>query len=173
MSEYLRSMQQKGKVLQETCNLSENLLDRYCSIGNISEENWQLVATAVLFLAAKYEEVWPPMATRFGERRFTLSEIILTEQAILKALDYKITIPTAIDYVRRFIKVANSVEEEKNLAFCLTNSSLGESETRYSPAFIAAAAVYAAQCRIRGAPQWTDRLEHHTGYTGQELMSVI
>ena len=33
------------------------------------------------------------------------------EQALLKALDYKSTIPTPNDYVKRFIKVADSGQE--------------------------------------------------------------
>ena len=63
--------------------------------------------------------------------------------------------------------------QEKKLAFCLANLNLSELEMRYSPAFIAAAAVYAAQCRIRTAPEWTIKLEHRTGYTEGELKSVL
>ena len=61
--------------------------------------------------------------------------------------------------------------QEKKLAFCLANLNL--SEMRYSPSFIAAAAVYAAQCRIRTALEWTIKLEHRTGYTEGELKSVL
>ena len=61
--------------------------------------------------------------------------------------------------------------QEKKLAFCLASFNL--SEMRYSLAFIAAAAVYAAQCRIRTAPKWTIKLEHHTGYIEGELNSVL
>ena len=61
--------------------------------------------------------------------------------------------------------------EEKKLAFYLANLNL--SEMRYSPAFIAATAVYAAQCRIRNALEWTIKLEHRIGYIEGELKSVL
>ena len=61
--------------------------------------------------------------------------------------------------------------QEKKLAFCLANLNL--SEMRYSPAFIVAAAIYAAQCRIRTTLEWTIKLGHRTGYTEGELNSVL
>jgi len=151
--DYLRAMQEKEKMLEVTYELSKNLLDRYCSVAEISEENWQIFVVAALFVASKYEEVWPRKVHQFEGHRFLLSEVIQMKQVMLRALDYKITIPTPVDYVRHFIKVADSGEEEKNLAFCLANLSWSEMEMRYSLEFIATAAVYAAQCRIRGAPE--------------------
>ena len=53
-------MQDRARMQQDTCILSKQLLDRYGSVAEITEENWQLVTITALFVASKYEEVWPP-----------------------------------------------------------------------------------------------------------------
>lgn len=54
-----RVMQERAEMQHATCNLSKELLDRYGSVAEIREENWQLVTVTALFVASKYEEVWP------------------------------------------------------------------------------------------------------------------
>ena len=53
-------MQDRARMQQDTCILSKQLLDRYGSVAEIIEENCQLVTITALFVASKYEEVWPP-----------------------------------------------------------------------------------------------------------------
>lgn len=40
----------------------------------------------------------------------------------------------------------------------------------YCPSNIAASAVYAARCTLERSPVWTETLEHHTGYSEDQLM---
>lgn len=40
----------------------------------------------------------------------------------------------------------------------------------YAPSMIAAAAVYAARCTLNMSPLWSATLNHHTGYTEEQLM---
>lgn len=40
----------------------------------------------------------------------------------------------------------------------------------HSPSKIAASAVYAARCALNRSPSWTETLEHHTGYSEDQLM---
>lgn len=39
----------------------------------------------------------------------------------------------------------------------------------HSPSMIAASAVYAARCTLDKTPFWTETLEHHTGYSEDQL----
>ena len=67
-------MQDRARMQQDTCILSKQLLDRYGSVAEITEENWQLVTIIALFVASKYEEVWPPHVVS-GHRKMTLEGI--------------------------------------------------------------------------------------------------
>ena len=42
----------------------------------------------------------------------------------------------------------------------------------HSSSKIAASAVYAARCALNRSPWWTETLEHHTGYSEDQLMYV-
>lgn len=39
----------------------------------------------------------------------------------------------------------------------------------HCPSMIAASAVYAARCTLETTPFWTETLEHHTGYSEDQL----
>jgi G2/mitotic-specific cyclin-B, other len=39
----------------------------------------------------------------------------------------------------------------------------------HCPSMIAASAVYAARCTLEMTPFWTETLEHHTGYSEDQL----
>jgi hypothetical protein len=50
----------KFKLKEETLFLAVNIIDRYLSQQTITKEKFQLLATTALFIATKYEEIYPP-----------------------------------------------------------------------------------------------------------------
>ena len=53
-------MHLKFKLKEETLFLAVNIIDRYLSQQTITKEKFQLLATTALFIATKYEEIYPP-----------------------------------------------------------------------------------------------------------------
>lgn len=53
------------KLWPETLFLTVNVIDRYCSLHEISKKEVQLVGIAALLMITKYEEIYPPTLKDF------------------------------------------------------------------------------------------------------------
>lgn len=64
--DWIIKVHMKFKLLPETLFLTVNLVDRYLSVVmGIKKEEIQLVGVAALMIAAKYEEIYPPILKDF------------------------------------------------------------------------------------------------------------
>lgn len=60
------------------------------------------------------------------------------------------------------------------LSFFLIELCLVEYEMlKYPPSFVAAAAIYTAQCTLHGVAQWSKTCEWHSSYSEDQLMWVL
>lgn len=65
----------------------------------------------------------------------------------------------------------NNMYQLEELSFFLIELCLVEYEMLMnSPSFMAAAAIYTAQCTLYGVKQWSTTCEWHTGYSEESLM---
>jgi hypothetical protein len=67
-----------------------------CS-ADLPSEELQLLGSTALWVASKYEEIYPPHLKYFAEvsdGAFSKPDILLMEETIVKALDFKVTFPT-------------------------------------------------------------------------------
>ncbi len=55
----------KFKLLPETLFITINLIDRYLSKTSICRNNLQLVGVTCMFIASKYEDIYPPPVIDF------------------------------------------------------------------------------------------------------------
>ena len=81
----------KFKLLSETLFIAVNLIDRYMSIKNIDKDSVQLLGISALFIAAKYEEIYPPTVKDFvyvAQNQFAGPKILEMEKQILFALQF-------------------------------------------------------------------------------------
>ena len=58
--DWLVEVHMKFRLVPETLYLCVNIIDRYCSIQEVRRSQLQLVGVTALFLACKYEEIYPP-----------------------------------------------------------------------------------------------------------------
>ncbi len=58
--DWLIDVHSKFKLLNETLFLTVNLIDRYLSKCQVSRQNLQLIGVSCMFIATKYEEIYPP-----------------------------------------------------------------------------------------------------------------
>ena len=65
LTDWLIEVHLKFKLQPETLYLTMNLIDRFLSKTSINRKNLQLVGVTANFIAAKYEEIYPPNVNDF------------------------------------------------------------------------------------------------------------
>ncbi|KAL5580298.1 hypothetical protein UlMin_012740 [Ulmus minor] len=174
--DWLTEVHNKFELMPETLYLTINLVDRYLSVKVVPRKELQLVGISSMLLASKYEEIWAPEVNDFvciSDSAYKKEQILAMEKAILGKLGWYLTVPTPYVFLARYIKASVPFDEElENMAFFLAELGLihYSAATSYCPSIMAAAAVYAARYTLDKNPFWTETLEHHTGYSEDQLM---
>nr|GMD58217.1 G2/mitotic-specific cyclin-2-like [Ipomoea batatas] len=171
--DWLIEVHHKFELREETLFLTVNLIDRFLEKQTVMRKKLQLVGMVSMLLACKYEETAVPGVSDFiyisGEA-YTRKEVLDMESLMLKTLQFKLSVPTACVFMRRFLKAAESDKKLELLSFFLIELCLVEYEMlKCSPSLLAAAAVYTAQCTLYGVRQWSKTFEWHTGYSEHQL----
>lgn len=77
------------------------------------------------------------------------------ERTILKTLDFDISVPTALHFLRRFSKAARSDYKTHTLSKFLTElAHIDLAMMKYLPSKIAASAVFIARYMLNETPTW-------------------
>ncbi|CAH8495176.1 unnamed protein product [Schistosoma turkestanicum] len=97
------------KLQPETLYLCVAILDRYLlkNSKSLTKDGFQLIGVASLFIAAKFEEMYPPDISDFSSitnNTYSKSDIRNTEQIILQSIDFYLSIPTPLVFLRRLSK---------------------------------------------------------------------
>ena len=149
---------QQFTLLAETSFLAVQLLDRLLSIKEVSKARFQLIGIAALVIATKFEETRVPCMDDFlwiSADAYSREELLRVEKIMLTALDWDLTLPTALLFLRRFSKAARSDSITHTLSKYLTELSLPEYKMlRFVPSKIAASAVYLARTMTNKSPVW-------------------
>ncbi|XP_059430008.1 G2/mitotic-specific cyclin S13-7-like [Corylus avellana] len=173
--DWLIEVHRKFELMPETLYLTINIVDRFLSVKAVSRRELQLVGISSMLIASKYEEIWAPEVNDFvciSDNAYVKEQILVTEKAILEKLGWLLTVPTPYVFLVRYIKASiPSDQEMENTMFFLAELGIMHYTTiiSHSPSMIAASAVYAARCTLDKTPFWTETLEHHTGYSEDQL----
>ncbi|SPP72829.1 blast:G2/mitotic-specific cyclin-B [Drosophila guanche] len=99
----------------ETFQLAVAIIDRYLQVvKNTKRSNLQLVGVTALFIATKYEELFPPAVNDFvfiTDDTYSAREIRMMELQIFKAIDCNLSRPLPIHFLRRYSKAAGAEDE--------------------------------------------------------------
>jgi hypothetical protein len=162
--DWLVEVHMKFRLVPETLYLAVNILDRYLSIVDVERSRLQLVGVTALFIASKYEEIYPPEVrdcVYITDRGFTRQEVLDMENDILTNLAFKITVPTGHPFMKRFLFITNANKTMKYAANYYMERVLQEHEfLAFRPSIVAAAAVCLAinHPAIRAEDDsWTDK----------------
>lgn len=133
----------------ETLFISVGLIDRFLSHMNISTSNFQLLGVAAMFIASKYEEIFPPQLYQFVEvtdDTFSGPQICQMEREILKTLNFKISAPTTLYFLRQIFAYNKFSKEVYDLAeyLCYLSLLFDQPFLDYYPSEIAIASVILA-----------------------------
>lgn len=71
----------------------------------------QLVGGTAMYLASKFEEIFPPEIAEFAyitDDTYTKLQIVQMERLILKVLDFNLAAPTAHNFLLRYLKASEA-----------------------------------------------------------------
>jgi len=170
--DWLVEVSEEYKLNVETLYLAVNYTDRFLSQMSVLRGKLQLVGTAGMYIAAKYEEISPPDVTEFvyiTDDTYTKKQVLRMEHLLLKVLDFRMNTPTIncfLTHFLRFLKMTqlNTSEKVESLARYLAELTLIESETYLSflPSQIAASAIYLSMYTL--GKKWTKEIAAQIGY---------
>ncbi|KAM6907235.1 cyclin-A1 [Xenentodon cancila] len=176
--DWLVEVAQDYRLSSETLHLAVNYLDRFLSrTAHVKRGKLQLVGTAALMIAAKYEEIFPPKLNEFvyiTDSTYTRKQLVQMEDAFLRVLSFYMSAPTTYQFLRLFISVHPVCGNTENLALYIAELSLMEIEPflQYNPSVVAAGAYCLAAYTINQS-LWSNSLIAFTGYSMGEIMPCL
>ena len=147
--DWLIEVHTRFHLLPETIFLAVNIIDRFLSARVVELEKLQLVGITAMFIASKYEEVISPHVVNFrhvADDGFSEEEILKAERFVLAALNYDLSYPNPMNFLRRISKADSYDIQTRTLGkYLLEISLLDHRLMGYHPSHIAAAAMYLAR----------------------------
>ena len=97
--DWLVDVHQSFDLKQQTLYLALIYLNEYASQHEITKHEYQLVGISCLWIASKYEEIYPPRMQNYvqvTDSCYTISELKAMEGKILLALKFNLTYTTPL-----------------------------------------------------------------------------
>ncbi|XP_076312875.1 G2/mitotic-specific cyclin-A-like [Tachypleus tridentatus] len=175
--DWLVEVAEEYKLHTETLYLAVSYIDRFLSCMSVLRSKLQLVGTASMFIAAKYEEIYPPDVGEFvyiTDDTYTKKQVLRMEHLILKVLSFDLAVPTINYFLQRFCHVGQVPEIIEYLAKYMCELSLveGDQYLRFLPSVVAAAAVCLAN-HTGGFIPWDEKLATSSGYSYEDIQECV
>ncbi len=166
--DWLIEVHTRFHLLPETLFLTVNIIDRFLSAKVVQLAKLQLVGVTAMFIASKYEEVLSPHVANFrhvADDGFTEEDILSAERLVLAALDFDLSYPNPMNFLRRISKADNYDIQTRTLAkYLMEISLLDHNFMEYTPSHIAAASMYLARLILDKGPWVSTLLSCACGY---------
>ncbi|XP_019850667.1 PREDICTED: G2/mitotic-specific cyclin-B3-like [Amphimedon queenslandica] len=174
--DWLVEVQENFELFHETLYLAVKIVDRYLEKKEVKKEYLQLVGATSMLIAAKFEELSPPLVDDFiylCDDAYQHDELLSMERNILATLEYDVNAPVAYRFLRRLARAAGADMETHTLARYICESTLQEYEfVSDDPSHIAGAAMYLS-IRMKGLGGWTPTLQHYSQYEASNLLPMV
>ncbi|KAM9794028.1 G2/mitotic-specific cyclin-B1 isoform 1-T1 [Syngnathus typhle] len=174
--DWLVQVSLKFRLLQETMYMTVGIIDRFLQDNPVSKKQLQLVGVTAMFLASKYEEMYPPEIVDFAlvtDQAYTTAQIREMEMTILRVLKFQLGRPLPLQFLRRASKIYEVTGEQHTLAkYLLELTMIDYDMVHYPPSMVASAAL-ALTLKLLDAGEWDATLQHYMEYTPDSLIPVI
>ncbi|TFK20644.1 A/B/D/E cyclin [Coprinopsis marcescibilis] len=173
LTDWLVQVHVRFRLLPETLFLAVNIIDRFLSARVVSLAKLQLVGITCLFIASKVEEIISPGVGHFlsvADSTYTAAEILQAERYVLKTLDWNLSYPNPVHFLRRISKADDYNVAVRTLGKYLIE--IGCLEWRLiaaPPSLMAAAGIWLARLAM-GFEEWTPNLAHYSSYRESEII---
>ncbi|XP_078077580.1 cyclin-A1 [Mustelus asterias] len=175
--DWLVEVSEEYSLQTETLYLAINYLDRFLSCMSVLRGKLQLVGTAAMLVASKYEEIYPPEIDEFvyiTDDTYTKKQLLRMEHLLLKVLSFDMTVPTVNQFLTQYLKEKGTGGQMGPLAMYIAELSLLEADVclKYMPSLMAAAAYCLANYTINSA-FWPEPLATFTGYSLVDIVPCL
>jgi G2/mitotic-specific cyclin 1/2 len=168
--DWLIEVHTRFRLLPETLFLAVNIIDRFLSAEVVALDRLQLVGVTAMFIASKYEEVLSPHVANFShvaDETFSDKEILDAERHVLATLEYNMSFPNPMNFLRRISKADNYDIQTRTLGKYLMEISLLDHRfMSYPQSHISAAAMYLARLILERGP-WVCYIAFRMFHTSQ------
>uniref|UniRef100_A0A182PUW9 Uncharacterized protein n=1 Tax=Anopheles epiroticus TaxID=199890 RepID=A0A182PUW9_9DIPT len=185
--DWINEVHYQFKLDIDTYHMTVSLIDRYLqTVKTVPKKKLQLVGVTAMFIASKYEELFPPEIQDFvyiTDDTYQKNQILEMEKELVRALDFNLGKPLPTHFLRRFSKAAKASDVNHVLAkYLIELASVDYSTAHYKPSEIAAAALYISLYLFPLASTggndpnaiiWTKTLEHYTHYNVKDLAPIV
>ncbi|TWW66760.1 G2/mitotic-specific cyclin-B1 [Takifugu flavidus] len=174
--DWLVQVNLKFRLLQETMYMTVGIIDRFLQDHPVPKKQLQLVGVTAMFLASKYEEMYPPEISDFAyvtDSAYTTAQIRDMEMTILRVLKFKLGRPLPLQFLRRASKIYEVTAEQHTLAKYLLELTMVDYEMVHLPPSIVASAALALTMKILEVGEWDATLQHYMDYTVESLTPVM
>ena len=161
----------------ESLFLAVNIIDRFLSRRLVRAKDLSLVGATAIFIASKYEDLYSDCILlqrllHATNQKFTKSQICVAEKYILAQINYDLSFPNPVNFVRHISKVDDYDPRTRTLAkYLLEVSCLDHRYMKHVPSLVAAAAMYVARVLVDGK-EWDAAAKKFSGYEEQEILPI-
>ncbi|KAI1887295.1 hypothetical protein AGOR_G00188820 [Albula goreensis] len=175
--DWLVEVGEEYKLQNETLYLAVNYIDRFLSAMSVLRGKLQLVGTAAMLLASKFEEIYPPEVAEFvyiTDDTYTKKQVLRMEHLILSVLSFDLAAPTVLQFLTQYFLHQPVSPKVESLSMFLGELSLIDAESflKYLPSVTAAAAFVLANHTITGVSM-SRSLAEVMEYSLEDLMPCI
>ncbi|XP_051505820.1 cyclin-A2-like isoform X1 [Myxocyprinus asiaticus] len=175
--DWLVEVGEEYKLQNETLYLAVNYIDRFLSSMSVMRGKLQLVGTAAMLLASKFEEIYPPEVAEFvyiTDDTYTKKQVLRMEHLVLTVLSFDLAAPTINQFLTQYFLHQPVSSKVESLSMFLGELSLVDCDPflKYLPSQTAAAAFILANHTLVGG-SWSKALVEMSGYTLEDLMPCI
>uniref|UniRef100_A0A671FWR4 G2/mitotic-specific cyclin-B1 n=1 Tax=Rhinolophus ferrumequinum TaxID=59479 RepID=A0A671FWR4_RHIFE len=174
--DWLVQVQMKFRLLQETMYMTVSIIDRFMQNNCVPKKMLQLVGVTGMFIASKYEEMYPPEIGDFAfvtDNTYTKLQIRQMEMKILRALNFSLGRPLPLHFLRRASKIGEVDVEQHTLAKYLMELTMLDYDMVHFPPSQIAAGAFCLAMKILDNGEWTPTLQHYLSYTEESLLLVM
>lgn len=114
--EWIIDVHRKFRLTPECLYVTVHILDQYLSKQKIKKSQLHLLGVTTLFIASKYEEIYPPELKDFlvvSENLFKRDEVLILERDILQKLNFKVTAPSSYRFLQRFRRLSVTLNDDE------------------------------------------------------------
>ncbi|ODV62007.1 cyclin family protein [Ascoidea rubescens DSM 1968] len=174
--DWLVEVHLRFRLLPETLFIGINLMDRFLSKEIIEVDKFQLLAISSLFISAKYQEICSPSIKNFSyvtDGGFSEEDILNAEKVVLAVLEFNMSYPNPLEFLRRISKADNYDVQTRTLGkYLLEISVIDYKFIGLCPSLCAAGAMYISR-KILKRGEWNGNLIHYSGgYKEKDLRKV-
>uniref|UniRef100_A0A0K0EE93 G2/mitotic-specific cyclin-B3 n=1 Tax=Strongyloides stercoralis TaxID=6248 RepID=A0A0K0EE93_STRER len=178
LGDWMIEVQESFELYHETLYLAVKLTDLYLDrVDSVSKEKLQLIGSAAIFIASKFDERSPPLIEDFlyiCNDSYSREDLINMEMKFLRVVGFEaLTAPLSYSFLRRYSRVIKGDMATLAAArYVLETSLLWFDFARVSESKMAAASFLWA-LRVKKVGDWNAVLVKYSGYKVKDIEPLM